>query len=260
MNSDSKVSRRQERLQSMPEATLPERVEESVRAAGGGLMGAMVPGIGDAVATFLGGFFPSIRKRREDAWFNDLRGALNELARHAVRVEDLKDNEAFHDIVCAASQAAMRTHLEEKRRALRNAIVNAALPDAPMESKQHMFVRLIEDLQDIHLHLLDLLANPQAYFASRNMQLPVHNGPVGMFYDAESSNASLRAVTLLAFDTYRGQSELLDLVLAELNRRGLVTSTNLIVPCRRDEGIASQLGLEFLRFIRDPAPPGEYSP
>jgi hypothetical protein len=63
-----------------------------------------------------------------------------------------------------ATDVALRTHLDAKREALRNAVVNAALPSAPSSEQQAEFLRLVETLSPTHLRLLRLYDNPRAYF------------------------------------------------------------------------------------------------
>src|SRR5687767_13943508 len=45
--------------------------------------------------------------------------------------ENLKENETFVSTLLEASRAAVRTHLKEKRKALRNAVLNSAQPGKP---------------------------------------------------------------------------------------------------------------------------------
>jgi hypothetical protein len=56
-----------------------------------------------------------------------------------VKLEDLQHNESFITTVMQATQMAVRNHEQEKLGALRNAIVNSALPHAPDDSLQQMF-------------------------------------------------------------------------------------------------------------------------
>lgn len=265
MNEEPQSERSPRRLPRPPEPTLPERVGEAIRAAGSAALGAASPVLGEGLAEFFGSYFPSMLKRREDAWVNELRTMVNDLAKHAVRIEDLKDNEAFHDIVCAASLVAMRTHLDDKRRVLRNALVNAALPGAPSSVKQHMFVRLVEELSELHLHVLDLLADPAAWFADRGKILPEHRGPTGMMFDSSTSEARLEVVLQRAFPDYATEIPLAELVLRDLHQHGLTLKRdrqdghplNLLTWCGPGKTFTSPLGDEFVRFLRQPPRPSD---
>ncbi len=265
MNEEPNSARSPRRLPRLPEPTLPERLGEATRAAGSAVLGAAVPVLGEGLAEFFGSYFPSMRKRREDAWVNELRTMVNDLAKHAVRIEDLKDNDAFHDIVCATSLVAMRTHLDDKRTALRNALVNAALPGAPSSVKQHLFVNLVDELSELHLHVLDLLFSPEAWFTARNSTLPVHRGPTGMAFDRSTSEARLEAVLQKAFPQYANEMPLVELVLADLQQRGLTQERDrvdtrpldLMTWCGQHRSFTSPLGAEFIRFIRQPPSPAQ---
>ena len=63
-----------------------------------------------------------------------------------------------------ASQAAIRNHQSEKREALRNAVLNAALPNAPEESIQQLFINQVDTFTVWHIRLLDLFKEPPAWF------------------------------------------------------------------------------------------------
>src|SRR5262245_46533854 len=70
--------------------------------------------------------------KRQQEWMNELAVAVRRLEEvHSIRPEQLRDNPAFIDAVLTASQAAIRTSQSEKREALRNAVLNSSLPDAP---------------------------------------------------------------------------------------------------------------------------------
>lgn len=254
---------RPKRVPCKPEATALERAEEVGRAAGGELVDAAltattgVPGLGDALSTYLGGLFPSIKERRADAWLGHLRSAVNWLLRHALTIDDIRDNDQFHDIVCEATEAARRTHLEEKRQALRNAIVNAPLPGAPSQVKQHMFVRLVDELDVHHLLLLGLMAEPAEFLKARGLPLP---GPANDHYterDALTQHKSPRSLLSIVNNVLRDvlPEDLDDLAMQDLMRRGLVVPKTTFSTLCVGSSLASPLGREFISFISAPVPP-----
>jgi hypothetical protein len=92
----------------------------------------------------------------------EVGNALQKLeAERGVQLEDLQTDETFIDTVMQASQAAMRNSQDEKRRALRNAVMNAALPNAPEQSLQELFVAFIDLFTVWHLRVLKLFQDPQ---------------------------------------------------------------------------------------------------
>jgi hypothetical protein len=226
---------------------------------------AVIPVFGGAFANFLCSYFPATLKRREDAWLKELHRAFNDLQRHAVRIDDLSSNEEFYDLVCEATQVALRTRLEEKRAALRNAVVNAALPSSPSQVKQHMFLRLVADLTELHWLMLHLLADPAGWFRTRGKQLPVHRGATGIGFDRHASEARLEAVLAIAFPEHAKETALFQLVLDDLSRQGLIEdrtenrAMDMSTTCNPIRSFASRLGEEFLRFLREPPEPSNAS-
>ena len=107
---------------------------------------------------------PPLQKRQAE-WLESIAEGVRRLEeRLGCVVDDLKENDAFVDAVLQASQAAVRTGNEEKREALRNAVLNAALPNAPDESKQQIFINLVDQFTVWHLRSLDLFADPVRWF------------------------------------------------------------------------------------------------
>lgn len=213
--------------------------------------------MGDALSAYLGSLFPSIKERRADAWLGQLRSAVNWLLQNAVSIDYLKDNDQFHDIVCEATEAARRTHLDEKRQALRNAIVNAPLPGAPSQVKQHMFVRLVDELDVHHLLLLGLMADPAGFFKARGLPLP---GPASnrlVEMDALTQHESPRSLLSIVNNVLRDvlPRDLDDLAMQDLMRRGLVDARTTFSTLCVGSSLASPLGREFISFISEPTRP-----
>jgi hypothetical protein len=66
----------------------------------------------------------------------------------------------------------MENHQTEKRDALRNGLVNSGLPHAPDDSKQQMFLQLVDISTVWHLKLLEFFADPTLYLKNRGKPLP----------------------------------------------------------------------------------------
>jgi len=82
---------------------------------------------------------PPLERRRE-RWMDEVGKALQDLEENkGVKLEELQSNDVFIDTLLQASQIAIRNSQQEKRRALRNAILNAALPNPPEQSLQQIF-------------------------------------------------------------------------------------------------------------------------
>jgi hypothetical protein len=110
--------------------------------------------------------------RRLQAWLTQLAEAVEDLTNQAegLDIETLGKNEDFLDAVATATRAAERTHQDSKIEALRNAVLNAALPTAPDTDTQMMFLRWVDEFTGSHLRLLTVLNDPPRWFADHNLQ------------------------------------------------------------------------------------------
>lgn len=214
-----------------------------------------MPG-GGVLASIFGRLFPSAHARRVERWFSDAQRAINALQRRGVDVDALKDDEVFVDFVLDATAAALRTHREEKRRALRNAITNSALPHAPNETKARVFLRLVGELDVHHVLLLQLMADPAGFLDTRGLKFPGPPDNHLIEKDALSQRESPRSLLSLVELVLRDvlPEELDDVVLQDLVRRGL-TSETFSALCLPSRSLVSALGDEFVRFIADPPEP-----
>ena len=86
--------------------------------------------------------------------------------------EDLRDNPAFIDAVLTAGQAAVRTSSNVKREALRNAVINSVLPNAPPLDVQQLYLSILESLSPWHIRLLYLFKDPVTWFRRAGRDFP----------------------------------------------------------------------------------------
>ena len=96
---------------------------------------------GPAVEIFNAIFTPPLNKRK-DEWIQSIVKSLIELEGKVdgLTLENLSKNEVFITTVTQATYTAIRNHHEEKLTALRNAVINSALPNPPNEDLQLMFI------------------------------------------------------------------------------------------------------------------------
>jgi hypothetical protein len=87
---------------------------------------------------------------------------LINLEKRGLNIEDLKTSEKFVSAVLHATHIALRTHVEEKHAALRNAMTNIATGQTADETMQHLFFEFIDSFADYHLKLLRLFQSPPA--------------------------------------------------------------------------------------------------
>lgn len=96
-------------------------------------------------------------KRRKEFWIRiseDLKRLEEKV--EGFSIEGLAENETFQSTLIQATQAAIRTHQREKHEALRNAVLNSALPNSPDENRQAVFIALCDELTGWHVNVLRL--------------------------------------------------------------------------------------------------------
>jgi hypothetical protein len=121
-----------------------------------------IPTLGGPLQVLFENVFSAPIEKRKQAWLEQLVEVVTELQRRVegLTTEKLATNETFITVAMQASQMAVRNHQKEKLQALRNAVLNSALPNPPQEDEQMIFLRLIDQLTPWHLRVLGLLNNP----------------------------------------------------------------------------------------------------
>lgn len=225
-----------------PEGTAADAAHTVTRAGLG-----TIPVVGGAASELFSAVVTSSLDRRRQEWMEQVGEGLRALEqKRGINIEDLGDNESFIDTVMLASQAAIRNSQHEKRRALLNAVLNAALPDAPDQARQHMFVDLVDVFTEWHLRILALFHDPPGWFER-------HGAPANL------GMGGLSRVLIEAFPELRDQRPLYDQIWRDLYTRGLV-NTEILHVTMSGQGLAQRrttdLGAEFLAFLMDPISDG----
>ena len=201
-----------------------------------------IPGVGGAAVELFSSLIEPPLERRKREWMIRVTEALNRLEQErGIDLEQLKENDAFFTCLVQASQVALRNHQEEKIEALANAVVNAALPTAPNESLQQVFLNFVDTFTVWHLKILDLFQDPQSW-ALRNEY---------KFRDMSMGGRS--HVLEMAFPELQGKRDFYDMIWSDLYQRRLVGSDSLHVTMSGTglfQGCVSNIGNEFLFFIR----------
>ncbi len=205
---------------------------------------SVVPLAGGPAGELIDLVIQPVTNRRGDAWFERLGSAVDELRANAVDMRTLAENEPLVTVILNATTAAARTHEEEKLRALRNAIVNAALALGPDEHTQMMFVRFVDEFTSVHLQLLAYLRDPSGWYAAHDLARPdIYMGPRTELLEG-------------AFPALRGRAEFYRQLLNELGARGLC-QPNMLSGMVSAQGLwdpaTTPLGNTFLDFISRPA-------
>jgi hypothetical protein len=219
-----------EKLNLNPDARLepaPGRTEFdwAVTAAKAGALA--LPFVGTGVALFDLITTPMRNKRVSD-WLEELRIRFNELSQKVAGLtpERLAQDEAFQSAFAHATQAAMRTHQQEKLDALRNAVLNVAIGNAPSDDLQLVFLNFVDSFTPTHLKILTLF---------------------------DSKDLSGR-------NNFAKQQDITDHAIVDLRDRGLLRDTRAYLSQNRDSGDplinlgweVTNLGKQFLAFIKSP--------
>lgn len=206
-----------------------------------------IPVLGAAATEVLNHIVTPPLERRRDEWRKSVGEALNNLAQaHYLRLEDLQKNEAFISTVAQASAAAIRCHQAEKLNALRNAVLNAAIPGAPDEALQQMYVAMVDRFTEWHLRILRLLRDPRVWFDEHSQQPP--DPALGI-----SPFTTIKA----AYEQLADHRTFCERVVGDLEGHGLLDLDTIYVvdpetkcPYRR---ATTHFGEGFFLYISDPA-------
>jgi len=203
-----------------------------------------IPYVGVAASELLSAIVIPPLERRRNEWMKEIGEALRKVeAQKGIALEALQEKEEFIDVVIEATQIAIKATKQEKREALKNAILNSALPNSLEESLQKMFLSFIDTLTVWHLRLLDLFNDPPAYIKKHNLQF---------------GSISMGAMSLLvenAFPELQGRRNVYDLIWKDLYSRALVNTDGLHTMMTRSGILAkrtTEIGELFLGYIKSP--------
>lgn len=186
---------------------------------------------------------PPLEKRRQQ-WMENVGEALREIeASKGINLEDLQNNDVFLDVVLQASQVALRSSQDEKLDALRNAVLNAALPSSPEESMQQMFLSFIDFLTVWHLKILDLLDSPEEWAQKNGMSF----SDIGM--------GGVSTLIERGFPELRNRRHFYDQLGKDLYSRGLINGDNFHITDTGHglmQSKTTSMGKTFLQYIKNP--------
>jgi hypothetical protein len=238
------MSNGEESVMSDDKTALPAKPARTVADAGHalvkGILGAVPIAGSTAAEVFALIVAPPIEKRR-DEWFDQVAAAVEELRGRVANLtpESLSKNDVFVTTLLHATQVASRTHEKEKLQALKNAVINAGLPEAPNETLQHIFLSYVDELTPWHLRLLAYFDDPSAWFRAHNLR----------FQEWSSGSPSQALET--AIPELAGQRSFYDVIVAGLNQRGLLNGN--IHGMVTGPGMIAQrttpLGRQFISFV-----------
>jgi hypothetical protein len=219
-----------------PKATSGDRVHSIVKAGLGS-----IPGVGSVAVELFTALINQPLEKRRDEWMAQVGERLQELAEQdRINLEELQKNDAFIDLLMNASQAAIRNSHKEKKAALLNAVMNAALNQSPDESLQQTFIRWIDGLTVWHLRLLSLFQSPTEWAKKHKKQFARH------------VTHSLKLILEEAYPELKKENMLIEIVWRDLYQQGLI-NTDKLNAMMTGGGLSQRrttdAGNEFLLFI-----------
>lgn len=229
----------------MDELPTKKSAGDNAREVGRAIV-SLVPAAGGALQVVFENFFASSIEKRKEAWLQQLADVVQEVEGRVAGLapEKLAENEAFVTVAMQASQIALRNHQQAKLEALRNAVLNAALPDPPQEDEQMIFLRLIDQLTPWHLRVLSVLDNPVRWMERNGIANP------GWGMGGPST------ILEHCLPDLRGQRDTYEQVVRELQSEGLLGQGQFLHVTMTGGGMVeprtTDRGKRFIRFITSP--------
>jgi hypothetical protein len=225
----------------VPASGKGDAVQEIVKAAI-----SAAPLVGGPAAEIFGMVIAPPLQRRQAAWMDEVAEGLKQLEGkvEGFKIENLKENEQFVSTVLAATQAAIRTHQQEKREALRNAVLNVAVGSGLDQDAEAIFLSLIDRYTAWHLRILRLFQNP--------LELGAAKGQRPENYYIGGSRARLLEVY---YPDMKGQRQFYDITVSDLHGQGLLGIQDLqtmVTAQGMFQKATTDWGDRFLAFITAP--------
>ena len=185
---------------------------------------------------------PALRRRR-DEWLRELGERVDRLEATHTDIRERLGTEQMITVAALATLSAMSTHQEEKREALRAAVLNSAIAAEPDHEIQLLFLRLIDQLTAAQLQLLKFMDDPGAGLDARGVPRP------------DFSMGSAGHLVEQAFPEW--DKEFYPLMHADLERAQLSHGISAGMSAQSIwAGRTTDLGKRFLRFVTEPVPEG----
>lgn len=228
----------------------PERSGgDTAHAATAAALGSL-PVVGSACSGLFRGIVKSPFEKRTKEWMEEVEKGLRELEEKGINLVDLQKDEKFIDVIIQASQIAISNSQKEKREALRNAIMNSALPDSPDESLQHIFISLIDEFTVWHLRILDLLDDPPRWAMKNNNHKYPNITSGGLRNILES------AFSINVFPEKKDNRDFGSTIWKDLYSNGLINTEKLDTTMSMHDLMSTRttaMGHQFLKFISQDA-------
>ncbi|MGP6176860.1 hypothetical protein ACTU6U_06095 [Microbacterium sp. A196] len=162
----------------------PHEPAEDTLATVGGMALDAIPLIGPVAGRVLDLALATRERERRNEFDTAIVGALQRLAQRAdetLTVADVVNSDEFLATLARTRRAAAETASTSKRQRLARAAVSALDPNAPSRAERESNLRLITELDDLHIWLLAYFADPRAWLD--------HHGLLSTYKNVASGNA-----------------------------------------------------------------------
>jgi len=203
------------------------------------------PGTGGPAARFMETILAVPTEARREKWIHEVAEVVMELQKRIENfsLERLSRNDLFVTVTLEAAQIACRNHHEEKLKALKHAVLHAALPDGPGEQLQFMFLRFIDEMTPVHLAILAILDNPPHWMEQHGVVNP------------KWTAGSVSALIQYCVPPLRGQPEVSEQLVRDLQARGLLDPGQFLRTPTSEAGMmqsrTTAIGRVFLGYISE---------
>jgi hypothetical protein len=213
-----------------------EKIKEVGYAIAKGAVGS-VPLAGGVISELFGLAFADPASKRREQILVQMDERLKSLEEEGYDVNKLAESDEFLSVAMQAYSIALRTHQEDKRIALMNAISNTPKINID-ENEKIMFLNYIDQFNEWHIRILSFLNSPADYFTESNRP--------NLYMGGKSS------ILVRAFPELGNRRSFYDQVVKDLKDRGLIVYDSLHVTMS-EQGLwqsgTSEMGKSFLKFI-----------
>lgn len=201
-----------------------------------------IPGIGGTALEMFNALIVPPLERRRNEWIEQMALVVESLNSRVSNLEDLKINDDFIDAVIKASRIAVSNNQQEKIEALKNAVVNSALPGSPDRSLQQVFFNYVDIFTIFHLKILDLFSRQEKLTS---------------LFQRGSGDSSAAYFINIEIPELSHENDLTNFVWTDLNTKGLLKSGQPLITPRGGNGYlvikhTTDFGDKFLSFIGKP--------
>lgn len=205
------------------------------------VVGSFVPGVNYGKEKLLERYVSGPLEQRRVKFHERIAEGLEHLEERLEGFDPkrLGENEDFISAVYEATQAAMRSSREEKRRYLANAVINIAKDDNFSEITSEFFFKMIDRFSILHIEILRIYHEPSRL----SDILPDRNAYV---------HGAAKDLIGKYFTSKGLPQDLLEKVLRDIDNEKLVSHYEVRGHLFGLGSLLSPFGKEFLKFIQDP--------